>query len=29
VRNHILRNNGYDASQQLIDLQQQAIENDR
>lgn len=28
VRNHILRNNGYDASQQLIDLQQQAIEND-
>jgi len=27
VRNHILRNNGYDASQQLIDLQQQAIEN--
>jgi HPr kinase/phosphorylase len=26
VRNHILRNNGYDASQQLIDLQQQAIE---
>ena len=29
VRNHILRNNGYDASQQLIDLQQQAIENDK
>ena len=28
VRNHILRNNGYDASQQLIDLQQQAINND-
>ncbi len=28
VRNHILRNNGYDASQQLIDLQQQAISND-
>ena len=28
VRNHILRKNGYDASQQLIDLQQQAIEND-
>jgi len=27
VRNHILRNNGYDASQQLIDLQQLAIEN--
>lgn len=27
VRNHILRNNGYDASQQLIDLQQKAIEN--
>ena len=27
VRNHILRHNGYDASQQLIDLQQQAIEN--
>ena len=26
VRNHILRNNGYDASQQLIDLQKQAIE---
>ncbi len=25
VRNHILRNNGYDASQQLIDLQQRAI----
>ncbi len=28
VRNHILRDNGYDASQQLIDLQQRAIEND-
>ncbi len=28
VRNHMLRNNGYDASQQLIDLQQQAIDND-
>ncbi len=28
VRNHMLRNNGYDASQQLIDLQQQAINND-
>ncbi len=28
VRNHILRDNGYDASQQLIDLQQQAIAND-
>jgi HPr kinase/phosphorylase len=27
VRNHILRKNGYDASQQLIDRQQQAIEN--
>ena len=27
VRNHILRHNGYDASQQLIDLQQQAIKN--
>ena len=27
VRNYILRNNGYDASQQLIDLQKQAIEN--
>jgi HPr kinase/phosphorylase len=27
VRNHILRHNGYDASQQFIDLQQQAIEN--
>ena len=27
VRNHILRNNGYDASQQLIDLQQKAIAN--
>jgi len=25
VRNHILRHNGHDASQQLIDLQQQAI----
>ncbi len=25
VRNHILRDNGYDASQQLIDLQQKAI----
>jgi len=25
VRNHILRENGYDASQQLIDIQQQAI----
>jgi len=29
VRNHILLNNGYDASQQLIDLQQKAIENNR
>jgi len=29
VRNHILRNNGYDASQQLIDLQQAAIENNK
>ncbi len=29
VRNHILRNNGYDASQQLIDLQQLAIENNK
>jgi HPr kinase/phosphorylase len=29
VRNHILRHNGYDASQQLINLQQAAIENDR
>ncbi len=29
VRNHILRNNGYDASQQLIDLQQLAIENNQ
>lgn len=28
VRNHILRKNGYDASQQLIDRQQQAIDND-
>lgn len=28
VRNHILLNNGYDASQQLIDLQKQAIESD-
>ncbi len=28
VRNHILRNNGFDASQQLIDLQKQAIESD-
>jgi len=27
VRNYILRDNGYDASQQLIDLQQQAIKN--
>jgi len=27
VRNHILRNNGYDASQQLIDRQQLAIDN--
>lgn len=27
VRNHILRSNGYDASQQLIDSQKQAIEN--
>ena len=26
VRNHILRENGYDASQQLIELQQRAIE---
>lgn len=26
VRNHILRENGYDASQQLIELQQKAIE---
>jgi HPr kinase/phosphorylase len=26
VRNHILRKNGYDASQQLIDRQQQAID---
>jgi HPr kinase/phosphorylase len=29
VRNHILHQNGFDASQQLIDLQQQAIENDK
>ncbi len=29
VRNYILRDNGYDASQQLIDIQQQAIENDQ
>jgi len=29
VRNHILLNNGYDASQQLIDLQQKAIESNR
>ena len=28
VRNQILRNNGFDASQQLIDLQKKAIEND-
>ncbi|MCK4833798.1 MAG: HPr(Ser) kinase/phosphatase [Gammaproteobacteria bacterium] len=28
VRNYILRHNGYDASQQLIELQQKAIEND-
>ncbi len=28
VRNHILRENGYDASEQLIELQQQAIEDD-
>ena len=27
VRNHILRHHGYDASQQLIDLQQKAIDN--
>ena len=27
VRNHILRKNGYDAGQQLIDRQQQAIDN--
>jgi len=27
VRNHILRENGYDASQQLINLQKKAIEN--
>lgn len=29
VRNHALRNNGYDASQALIDLQQQAIESNQ
>ncbi len=29
VLNYILRNNGYDASQQLIDLQQKAIENNQ
>jgi HPr kinase/phosphorylase len=29
VRNHILHQNGFDASQQLIDLQQQAIENNQ
>ena len=29
VRNHILHQNGFDASQQLIDLQQQAIEENR
>ncbi len=29
VRNHILLNNGYDASQQLIELQQQAIESNK
>jgi len=28
VRNHILRENGYDASEQLIELQKQAIEDD-
>lgn len=28
VRNHILRKNGFDASQQLIDRQQQVIDND-
>lgn len=28
VRNHILLHNGYDASQQLIDIQQQALEDD-
>lgn len=28
VRNHILKNNGYDASKQLIELQQQAINDD-
>lgn len=28
VRNHILRDNGYDASEQLIELQKQAIEDD-
>ena len=27
VRNHILRNNGFDASEQLIDIQQKAIDN--
>jgi HPr kinase/phosphorylase len=27
VRNHILRHNGYDASQQLIDIQRKAIDN--
>lgn len=29
VRNHILRDNGYDACQQLIDLQQKAIADDQ
>lgn len=29
VRNHILRENGYDSSQQLIDLQKKAIEQDK
>jgi HPr kinase/phosphorylase len=29
VRNHILRKRGYDASQQLIDLQQKAIDNSK
>ncbi|MBE9564207.1 MAG: HPr(Ser) kinase/phosphatase [Proteobacteria bacterium] len=29
VRNHILRQNGYDSSQQLIDLQKKAIEQDK
>jgi len=29
VRNHILLSNGYDATQQLIDLQKKAIENNR